>query len=146
MRARRVSLALTFGDVDPPAETVADTHDRDQLIKALQAAHARDHDLVQQLEHAARALAEGRAALERSNELLRTRTIERDHYAQDGHLWALCLAYLAKQEPDEQLELPSDDVNLMEGLMLSANVEGGLLYIVVNDRPHASEEGGGEGA
>lgn len=138
MRTRRVSLALTFGDVQPPGPTEAEKLDRAQLIAALQEAHRRDHELVGNIGQLQQALGE-------QNELLRTRTIERDHFAQDGHLWALCLAYLAKQEPDERLELPSDEVNAMEGLMLSANVDEGLVYIVVNERPAASAEGGGNG-
>lgn len=137
MRARRVSLALTFGDVTPPAPTV-DQNDRAQLIVALQEAHRRDHELVQTI---------GRLqnVIDQQASSLQTRTIERDHFRQDGHLWALCLAYLAKEEPDERLELPSDAVNAMEGLMLSADVEDGLVYIVVKDRPAASAEGGGDG-
>lgn len=137
MRARRVSLALTFGDVAAPAPA-ADENDRAQLIVALQEAHRRDHELVQtaaRLQH----------IVEQQANMLQTRTIERDHFAQDGHLWALCLAWLVKQEVDEELALPSDDVNAMEGLMLSANVNDGYVRITVNERPAASEEGGGNG-
>lgn len=134
-----MSFGATLGDAAPPQ----DERDRQQLVAALQAAHQRDHDLVLDLQNAHALIAEGRRALETQTQLLQTRTIERDHFKQDGHLWALCLAHLVRQDSLELLSLDADAVNACEGLMLSAKVENGYVNITVNERPAASEEGGG---
>lgn len=114
--------------------TRAAAGDNPQLLAALEAEQARNHALV---EH----IGKIESALNEQNEWLRTRTIERDHAREDGHLWSLCLAYLVDQEGDDQLGLPADDVNAMTGRMLDAKVEHGYVFLRITDRPAASEEG-----
>lgn len=119
------------GDVDEQASsTPAEWSDeRDRLIHALQEATETRDRFERQL-----------AA---QTDLLRTRTVERDHFVKDSLLWGCVLAYLIDQEIDAELQLPADAVNAMQGAMLNANVDDGTLRIVIQERPGRSEEAGG---
>jgi hypothetical protein len=103
----------------------AERLDRDQLLVALEAAHAREHELVEQVKTI--------------GETLRQRTIERDHFREDSLLWSLVVAKFVDDDNGE-LAVQRDEINAYMGKMLDARVVDGMLYITLTDRPGSSEE------
>lgn len=111
----------------PVVVQATDGYDRAQLLAALQAAHERDHRLVEQAKQA--------------NDLLRERTIERDHYREDSLLWGLVVAWYVDSTEGGELVVQKRDVDAYQGKMVSGEVsEDGWLTISVSDRPERSDE------
>jgi hypothetical protein len=123
---RAAHIASGLPDPSPAAVRAADGLDRAQLLSALEEAHRTHHDAVE--------------ANKRANDLLRERTIERDHFKDDSLLWSLIVAKFVDDEGGE-LTVRRDEINAYMGQMLEAKGEDGWVHVTLEPRPRASEEG-----
>lgn len=130
---RAAHIESGLGEPSEVALEAAGGYDRGQLLAALEAAHARDHDLTTEIEQLKRVM----QALDAT---LATRTVERDHFKEDSLLWSLVVAKIV-DEQDGELVMLRDEINGYMGRMLEAKVEDGWLHVTLAERPGASPEG-----